>query len=119
MMNLLSAGQESEREPLRQAAIRSIENVHMLAHVSFMKGTMRSQEHQGQQLDAIMGHMSAQFEMLRADLGHLTRPAPIAIRSLGDQEADAHQIPKTDGEPRAYATTTEQEALASQAEIEP
>ena len=84
-----------------------------------MKRTMESQNHQGQQLDAIMGHMSAQFEMLRADLGHLTRPAPIAIRSLGDQEADAHQIPETGGEHETHSTTVDQGALASQSETGP
>ena len=72
-----------------------------------MKRTMESQELRGRQLDAIMGHMSEQFEMLRADLGHLTRPAPIAIPSSGDQEADAHQIPETGGEHETHSTAAE------------
>ncbi|KAL8795453.1 MAG: hypothetical protein Q9195_002042 [Heterodermia aff. obscurata] len=93
---ILNAGLENERQALRQIAIRNIETVHMLMHSSFMKSTMRSQERQGQQLDAIMGHMSAQFEMLRADLGHLNKPAQIAVQSLGDQEAGVSRTLETD-----------------------
>ena len=91
----------------------------MLTHTSFMKHSMRSQEHQGQQLNAIMGHMSEQFESLRADLGHLTRPAPVATQSSGDQEGDADRTRETDAEQEAPSTTVEQGALASLAETGP
>ena len=122
--NFFTAGQESEREALRRVAVHNMETLHILTHTSFMKRTMESQKHQGQQTNAIMdnvskramesqehqgqqtyeimSHISTQFEMLRADLGQLTRPAPIVpVQSPGDQEAGASPISETDGERQA------------------
>lgn len=85
---LINNTQESEREALRQIAIRNIETVHMLTHTSFMERTMRSQRNHGKQLGAIMDHMSEQFEWLGADLGHLTRSSSILTKSSVQEEAD-------------------------------
>ena len=116
------AGQESDREALRRVAVRNIETLHMLTNMSFVKRTIESQKRQEQQTNEIMGHISTQFEMqkyqeqqahefmnhlslqfemLRADLGLLTRPAPVVVQSPGDQEAGASPILETDGERNA------------------
>lgn len=71
---IVNTTQESKLENLRQAAIRDVETVHMIAHSCFMKQTINSQRSQEERLDAIMSHMSVQFETLRADMGHMRRP---------------------------------------------
>ena len=89
--------QESERETLRQAVIRSLENVHMTAHSLFMKRTINSQKSQEERLDAIMSHMSFQFETLRADMGHMRRQVqhPYGFSSI--LEGEAIKNPREEG----------------------
>ena len=44
-----------------------------------------------------MANIKRQFEVLRADLDHLTRLAAMPAPSPGDQEGNALQAPRTNG----------------------
>ena len=97
MTDFNNALQESEWENLRQAAIRNLENVHKIAHASFMKQTINSQKSQEERLDTIISHMSVQFEALRSDMRHITRPVQRPNGSLPLSEGEAIEDPKEQG----------------------